>query len=54
MTFQKININVWPKIDKYLENEKIELGTIRNYTLLAEEIFVNFGRKEHYYTPLCI
>ena len=52
ITFQIININGCSKIDKYLENGKIVLGTIRNYTKSAEEIFINFDLKEDYYAPL--
>ena len=44
-------INDWPKLDKCLEDEKIVLGSVRNYTESEKENFVKFDPKEHYKFP---
>lgn len=47
-------INDWPKLDQCFGDEKIIMGTVRNYTESEKENFVKFDPGEHYRFPRTI
>ena len=47
-------LNGWPKLDQCLGDEKIIIGTVRNYTESEKENFVKFDPGEHYRFPRTI